>query len=91
MSYGALHDTKTRLCLSHKEHILFENIFYTVNYGALHTHTHTHDTETQLLWADPDKKIEGAAVRIQSLARGKLDRHRVDTIRDKRAEKQNVS
>ena len=91
MSYGALHDNKTRLCLSHKEHILFENIFYTVNYGALHTHTHTHDTETQLLWADPDKKIEGAAVRIQSLARGKLDRHRVDTIRDKRAEKQNVS
>ena len=91
MSYGALHDTKTRLCLSHKEHILFENIFYTVNYGALHTHTHTHDTETRLLWADPDKKIEGAAVRIQSLARGKLDRHRVDTIRDKRAEKQNVS
>ena len=91
MSYGALNDTKTRLCLSHKEHILFEHIFYTVNYGALHTHTHTHDTETQLLWADPDKKIEGAAVRIQSLARGKLDRHRVDTIRDKRAEKQNVS
>lgn len=26
--------------------------------------------------ADPDKMLEGAAVRIQSLARGKLDRHR---------------
>ena len=37
--------------------------------------------------ADPEKMMEGAAVRIQSLARGKLDRHRVDSIKNKREEK----
>jgi len=44
--------------------------------------------EYESMLADPDKMLEGAAVRIQSLARGKLDRHRVHDIKVKREEKQ---
>ena len=44
--------------------------------------------EYESMLTDPDKMLEGAAVRIQSLARGKLDRHRVYDIKLKREEKQ---
>lgn len=44
--------------------------------------------EYESMMSDPDKMVDFAAVRIQSLARGKLDRHRVADIKQARLEKQ---
>ena len=44
--------------------------------------------EYEAMRNDPDKMLEYGAVRIQSLARGKLDRHRVDDIKNAREQKQ---
>jgi hypothetical protein len=45
-------------------------------------------SEYESIMSDPDKMVDFAAVRIQSLARGKLDRHRVADIKQARLEKQ---
>jgi hypothetical protein len=44
--------------------------------------------EYESMMSDPDKMVDFAAVRIQSLARGKLDRHRVADIKQARLQKQ---